>query len=70
MGHCELARCNVNGFWIPDAGDVIPEKMFVGRFHYDFEGGLACIRVQPDLLRGYCFVCSAEPSCDMLQKNV
>ena len=39
--HCEQAGFNVDGFWFPDVGGVFPEKMSVGRFRYDFEGGLA-----------------------------
>ena len=41
--HCGQARCNVGGDLLPDVDGVIPEKMFVGGFHYGFEGGL-CMR--------------------------
>ena len=29
----------MGGDWLPDVGDVIPEKMLVGCFYCDFEGG-------------------------------
>ena len=41
--HCEQVRCYVGGDWLPDFDGVIPEKMFVGCFHYDFEGGLCML---------------------------
>ena len=36
-------RCYVGGDWLLDVHGVIPEKMFVGCFHYGFEGGLCML---------------------------